>query len=324
MSDRHLLQRRFPLFLVKLLGGDYRLLLRSGKVVARKYFQASVCLLAILGITTFSVFYGTELLFHIWQVELFLAFFISALFGCIYLFLIATFSKLTRQGPIFNLSNVVRMGFVLFMAFLISKPVEVLIFSRMLDRRVELYKRSLLNQYEQRIDRLRSGERSGTIAAIGLLKQQIALYPSRISQQELLSLQRGLLRADEEREINIKLAARRIGRSDFLLYQIRQVSREPLSWLICLLTIAIFLLPGYLIYSIPQRDLYYQLKEEAEKVKVLEEYQAFRERFKMLFREKWGLSVEPHSCFEDPPFNTKRIQKSPALSNDEFIARYLA
>jgi len=323
MSGLHPLQRRFPLLLVKLAGGDYRLLLRSGPVVTRKFFQASVCLLTVLFLTIFSVFYGTDLLFHIWQVELLLALFMSALFGCIYLFLMVTLSKSTRQGRLFNLANCVRMGFVVFMAFLVSKPVEVFFFSPILDSKVTAYKSNLLAQYEKRIDSLRAAERSTATQAIHALEKQITLYPDRAARQELGNLQQQLLRIEEERTAYVELATKRIDRSDFLLYRIQQVSHLPGAWLICLLIIILFLLPGYLIYSIPLGDVYYQLKDEAEKSIIREEYEGFRHRFKAQFMTTWGLAVEPYTCFEDPPFNTIRIQKTPALSNDDFIAHYL-
>lgn len=323
MSGRHPLQRRFPLLLVKLAGGDYRLLLRSGKIVTRKFFQASVCLLTVLFLTIFSVFYGTDLLFHIWQVELLLALFMSALFGCIYLFLMVTLSKSTRQGRLFNLANCVRMGFIVFMAFLISKPVEVFFFSPVLDNKVTAYKASLLSQYENRIDSLRAADRSAAIQAIHALEKQITLYPDKAARQDLGNFQHQLLSIEKERTGYVELAAKRIYRSDFLLYRIQQLSRNPWAWMICLLIVVLFLLPGYLIYSIPLADPYYQLKDEAENTIVREEYENFREQYKEQFKDSWGLIVEPYTCFEDPPFNTIRIQKPPALSNDDFIAHYL-
>lgn len=323
MSGRHLLQQRFPLLLVKLAGGDYRLLLRSGKVVTQKFCQASVCLLAALLLTTFSVFYGTDLLFHIWQVELLLALFMSALFGCIYLFLIVTLSKSTRQGRLFSLANCVRIGFIVFMAFLVSKPIEVFFFSATLDNKVAVYKTNLLTRYEKRIDSLRTAERSAMIHAMQTLEKQIVLYPDRNTRQDLAQLQQQLSRIEEERTGFIKIAARRIDRSDFLLYRVQQLSHKPWAWVICVIIVILFLLPGYLIYSIPLTDPYYQLKDEAEKMIVREEYENFRQRFKCLFKNSWGLAVEPYTPYEDPPFNTIRIQQTPALSNDDFIARYL-
>lgn len=323
MSREYTLQRGLPLLLVKLAGGDYRLLLRSGPVVTRKFFQASVCLLLVLFLTTFSVFYGTDLLFHIWQVELLLALFMSALFGCIYLFLIITLSKSTRQGRLFNLANCVRMGFVVFMAFLVSKPVEVFFFSGMLDHKVAVYKTGLLTRYERQIDSLTAAERTATIYTIGQLQHQIDLYPDVHIRQDMQQLQQGLLRMEGERKVYVELATRRIDRSDFLLYRIQQLSYRPWAWVVCLIIVVLFLLPGYLIYSIPLTDPYYRLKDEAENTIVREEYADFRQRFAALFKNNWGLTVEPYTGFEDPPFNTIRIQQTPALSNDEFIAHYL-
>lgn len=323
MSDFKRLERRFPLFFVRLVGGDYWLLLHAGEAVFRKYFQASIALLMVLILSIGSVFYGTDLLFHIWQAELLLALFISGLFGCIYIFLLTTLSKLTRERKLMNVSNCVRIGFLIFMAFLISKPIEVFVFSAKLDRKVEDHRAGLYQNYERRLDQKIEADKIELEKKIKLLETRLSLYSFPAFAQELETLKNTLQQMHADKKADLLLASRRITQSDFLLFRIQEVVREPLAWLVCVVITILFFLPGYLIYSIPVDDVYYDKKAELEQRIVLEEYRRFVTQYRQLFKEKWGVETEFYTCFEDPPFNTVRIKKQEGLSNADFIARYL-
>lgn len=323
MSDLKRLQRRFPVFFVSLVGGDYQLLLKSGPAVVRKYFLASVFLLAIMLVSAVSVFYATDLLFHFWQAEVVLALFITGLFLCIYIFLITTFSKHTKQERVLNASNVVRMGFVLFMAFLISKPIEVLVFSKQLDAKVTAYKISLHASYERSLDRLIFSEKEDIQTDIDAIQQRLTIYPIKSDHENLATLVKMLSDINSKKQQNLQRADKRIEKSDFLLFRVQQVVRQPLAWVICIGITLLFFLPGYLIYSIPATESYYDLKEEMERKMIMDEYNRFTDQYKNIFKEKWGIGVELFSRFEDPPFNKVRRKDSERLTTDDFIKRYL-
>lgn len=323
MSDLKRLQRRFPVFFVGLIGGDYHLLLKSGPSVVRKHFLAAVFLLAVMLVSAVSVFYATDLLFHFWQAEVVLALFITGLFLCIYIFLITTFSKLTKQERVLSVSNAVRMGFVLFMAFLISKPIEVLIFSKQLDEKVIAYKSSLHASYERNLDLLIVAEKNDIEAEIYAIQQRLTFYPNKPDHQNLVKLEQLLRDINRSKQENLQLADIKIDKSDFLLFRVQQVLRQPLAWAICIGVILLFFLPGYLIYSISPTEPYYSLKEEAERKMIVDEYIRFTDQYKKIFKEKWGVAIELFSLYEDPPFNTIRRKEDERFTNDDFIKRYL-
>lgn len=312
-----------PLFFVSLIGGDYKLLSRSGDAVMRKHWQASAVLILILIVSTVSIFYASELLFHVWQAEIFLSVFISVLFAFIYIFLLTTFSKSVNAVGTFTLSNFVRTGFVVFMAFLISKPIEVMIFAPKIQPKVEQYRAQLISDYRRRLDSLTGPDLQKLESEKIRIEQRLEIYPNEDDRLRLAALSKETEVHLENRQMNLELASRRIERSDFLLFQIQVLARHPLSWAICLALIVLFILPGYLIFSISSNEAYYTLKKQAEHDMIVDEHHSFVLQYKKIFFDRWGIVIERYTKFLDPPFNTTRIPETESLTTDDFTAKYL-
>lgn len=298
----------WPAILTQLIGADYPLLMKSSRSVLMKHYLAAVCLLIVTLISIVSIFYGVDLLFHVWYLEVFLSLFISLLFGCIYIFLLNTFSKAVKpkgKGN-WNSSNVTRFGFVLFMAFLISKPIEVWLYQPALQSPVDKYKRVLLRRYERKLDTLFVKDQKSLQNTIAKLEQQQVLFKTDGMAAQIAVLNVELNELQTKKQGYLNLARTRIDQSSYLLYQVQLISATWQSWLICLLMIVLFLLPTYLIYSISGNDVYYQMKKDHEKRMILHEYENFVSIYKAVFQQKWKINVEIYSVFIDAPFNTTK------------------
>ncbi len=323
MRNGAYIERRFSLFFVELIGGDYKLLVSSGNKVIHRFFAASVSLVLVFLVSILSVYYGTDLLFHIWQAEILLAVFISLLFGCIYIFLLATLSRVTSQSRFLNLSNIIRLGFLAFMAFLISKPVEVFVFSGKLDAIISQHKNDLLTGFKEKLSQIYSIDQDKLLNEIQLLEARFSQYPLPAYENELDQLKQQMQHLENDRLMKLGLAEKRISQSDFLLVRIEHVIKEPGAWITFFIILVLFFLPGYFIYTIPRDHVYYEKKQQHEQEMVLAEYQRFCERYRQIFLKNWGLTVDIYSVFEDPPFNTLRKSQVQALPKSEFLKRYL-
>ncbi|MBO9657419.1 MAG: DUF4407 domain-containing protein [Chitinophagaceae bacterium] len=313
-----------PGILTQLIGGDFPLLMKSSGSVLVKHYLAAVCLLVVTSISIISIFYGVDLLFHLWYLEVFLSVFIALLFGCIYIFLLNTFSKAVKpkgKGN-WNGSNLIRFGFVLFMAFLISKPIEVWLYQPALQPPVEKYKHVLLKRYERKLDTLFTKDQESLQQAIAKLEQQQALFKLDGMAAQIAILQTELNELHAKKNSYVELAQKRINRSSYLLYQVQLISGTWQSWVICLIMTALFLLPAYLIYSISGNDVYYKLKKEREQRMILHEYEEFVALYKKIFLDKWRISVNMYSVFIDPPFNTKKKGLPVAAEQTAFLNRF--
>ena len=71
-----------------------------------------------------------------------------------------------------------------------------------------------------------------------------------------------------------------------------------------LVVVIIFLLPGYIIYSMSRKSNYFRWKKERDDWITSALYTNFLSMYRSIFREKYGLAVEFYSKYDDPPFNT--------------------
>lgn len=319
-----------PKSFIQLVGAEYEILRKSGSNSLLRFYSAAVLIILILIVSGLSIFYATELLFHSYLLELLLSLFISVLFVFIYIFLINTFSKSifkrvetpARKKRLITVSNIIRTGFVILMAFLISKPAEIFLFKKNLETQVVSYRDKLLHEYEKSVKRLNALD-------IDRLRAKLEFYQKQYNQKALISIKKdinsitsSIKELQNEELSDIKKASERIQRSQFLIYRIKRVCSKPTAWLICVGLIILFLLPGYIIYSISSGDAYYKLKMENEISIVMEEYKVFEKKYAMIFKDTYGLDLVWYSKYEDPPLNTK-LKAVPSFEGQAaFLGKY--
>ncbi|MGB4400118.1 MAG: DUF4407 domain-containing protein, partial [Daejeonella sp.] len=153
--------------IVSLIGIDYTIIKEAGEENIHKFYIAGLLVILILLLSFFSVFYAFELMFHMWYAELFLALFFSLMFFTIYVLLIQTFSKevlpKSQFQPIFNLSNLSRLGFVCLISFIISQPIKIFLLSENLEEGIKIYKIELFNTFNQSLESLHSSDQAKLI-----------------------------------------------------------------------------------------------------------------------------------------------------------------
>jgi hypothetical protein len=103
----------------------------------------------------------------------------------------------------------------------------------------------------------------------------------------------------------------------------------PLSYLVCVFVVVLFLFPGYLIYSISKEGKYHRLKWQSERKLIREQYQDFCAAYRKVsvsaFSHQAGVAVPEvdfYSVYEDPPFNTKRKPDFTYQAEAEFFDRF--
>ncbi|MGN6421349.1 MAG: DUF4407 domain-containing protein [Pseudobacter sp.] len=309
-----------PKSFISLLGAEYNLMENTG--VLKRFYLSSLIIGIILLITGVSIFYAIELLFHNVTVEAFLSSFLSLLFVCIYIFVLNTFTKEDRpsRNKWLNASNLIRTGFVAFMGLLVAQPLLVLLFSTRLEHDVQQYKQTLLDQHAQKIDQMFDSDIRKLEQRKTYCLEQDQIMNSHSYKAELENT-RNKIAALEEKSSNLKSAAAiTIERNSFFLYQIRHVNKKySWAWLFTLFIVFLFLLPGYLIYSISKQADYYMLKKAKEKQLIENAYNSFLRHYHILFNNE----VEVFSRYEDPPFNRKRKTPPSVASEEDFLNKYL-
>ena len=321
-----------PKWFTELIGGEYQLLLAAGGTALLRFYISSAIIGLIFITSVISIFYAVELLFHMVFIEIILSAFISFLFILIYIFLINTFSKDTSRVSPGNKSttlierirsaDVVRTAFVILMAFLISKPLEVFIFKDKLNKKTIDYKKILLSEYEERIKNTNVADLNKLQNQHSFFQTQLDKYPSPSLQYSIALINSQIDAIKSKEKNNLAAAEIKIRSSDYFIYRVAWVSRQPVSWLICLGVTILFLLPGFLIYSIPGDDTYFKLKRDKENKLIIQEYKLFKYRYRHFFHAYHKIDIVPYTNFEDPPLNTRRKPKPLFNSQDAFLNRY--
>lgn len=306
--------------IVSLIGIDHKILARTDFDNRLKFMITGLLVIGIMLISFLSVFYGFELMFHMWHAELLLSAFFSLMFFNIYIFLIQTFSKEVFPTPykvtFFNLSNLSRLGFVIFIGFLIAQPIKVYVVRENLERDISNYKLSLFKRFSACNSSLYSKE----IADLQNRKKHFDNYGTiQIATEEIEKADKRLSEiAISIHRANAK-AYYKINQSDFFIKRVEFAARYRLSNIIMLFVVAVFVAPAALIHSISKDSKYYMEKKNADRNLVISHYQSFKRNYSEFFRTKYEMDISFYEHFIDPPFNSQRKIKLPGLTQDDFF-----
>lgn len=307
-----LLEKQF----IRLAGGDYFLVMRADPALARKYAIAGVLMLGLLLLSLTSVFYGMDLLFHNWPAELGLSCFIACLFCFIYVFLMTTFTR-RASGSYLTTSNIVRIFFVVFIALLVAKPLEVWLFNARIEKSVAERKEIIRQEYRAGAYQLYQRD----LQALEKKRERILEKPF-YEAEELTPVTEALDRINTKIQESEVLLERRLAHTSLLIYRIQTVCGYPAAWLFSLVVIGIFLLPGLLVYTVANDSRYVESKQRKERQLITDEYTSFLLRYKMILG-KWDEAVTHYSVYADPPFNTQRKVQPVHAGQDSFFEKYL-
>ena len=307
--------------MVGLIGIDYDKLKNTSERNVNRFFVAAMFVVGILALSFTSVYYAFELMFHVWYVQIVLSLFFSLMFGVIYVLLIQTFSKQAlaqKRRSRLNASNILRGAYILLIGFLISKPIEILALSIPLQKDIENYKRKLNDSFESQTNTIYAPD-------INKLQSRIAAYQSISGTESYLSqLSDQLNKIEAQKQTEIDQAGDRIDHSKFFLQRINYATKDyPVSWVICVVIVAIFFVPAVLVYAISSNNKYYSNKKKDEHERILNHYLSFRTVYTQAFIDHLGLAgVEFYESHTDPPFRTERIPAPACDSETDFFNRF--
>ena len=305
-----------PKGFIRLLGGEYDLMQKAGGTVLFKFYVSSVIILLIAAISFVSIAYAIELLFHVIIVEILLSTFLSLLFVLLFIFIVNTFTKDARQRKLLNFSNITRLGFVMFIGFIISKPIEAFLYRDTIKTDIEYHKAALVKEHSLKIDQLFAHD-------LSKLEAERNKYTSLGFGGEVLKADQQLAFINQKKKDLAAVSAFRIEQGAYFIYRIKLISgKYPGNWLISLAVVILFLLPVFLIYSISSDEEYFKRKHAQEKRMVERAYKAFTQKYAELFFSAYGLELEFYSKYEDPPFNTLLKKRPVCRSANDFHERY--
>ncbi len=272
-----------------------------------------------VGILSFvSCWYSFQMLFDDAGLAIPVALLFAWMIFNIYTVLLTTLSKpvlkFKNQGVIKHLSLSLRVGFIVFFAVFISKPLEAWFFEPQLAERVALMKEAAVDKASRQLEaRIAPEEKK---IQVEIRKKEALRYPG-AAIQPLRDEIRQLHADNDEALERVRFV---VGRADYFIQRIQILTGSGLfmlSWLFTLLVVVLFLLPVYLKRKLNEKNLYLLRKGEIYDQIVTSGYAAFKTEYRRI------LGVECHERYLDPPYNTeKKVPPHTYKSQDDFFERY--
>jgi|GEM_PF-2411257 len=312
-------------FFWKRSGEDFVIIQHCKHKGIQDRFALIGALTTLVSITSFlSCWYSFKMLFDdSWMtipVSLFFAWMINNIYEVLLTTLCKPVMPLNYQGVIKHLSRSLRIGFIVFFAIFISKPLEAWIFEPALSIKVAAMKQADIHAAEFKLIQLHHNYETTLLNTIR--KKELLSYPeSEIKpyRDELNDLYQQRNEAKERIEFVI-------GKADFFVQRLQILTGKGiflLSWLFTLLMAVLFLLPVYLKshlnlsnpYLVEKRAIYSEIVDKA--------FAAFKRDYSAIFLKKYQVTVNYRENYTDAPYNTtKATDQRIFLGQDEFLKRF--
>jgi ABC-type multidrug transport system fused ATPase/permease subunit len=277
---------------------------------------------AIFALCFFSCYFTFTKLIQNNYIGLLIGLFFSYMITNIYLLLLYSLSKNSfpsktdKAAHIFSIS--IRVIFISFIAIVVSKPIETMLYSKDLENEIVIYKQEQINKYKQSTTEYFNEETKNLNLIIK--KQELLHKNTETSQVEKY------IELLEKKEIKKnELIASMVNLVNKSNYYIRSIeilnTKYRFCWLITIFTIFIFLFPVYLKNFLGEQSFYYETKRTIENRLVKEEYTYFKSRYNRLFQEHLNKNIQFSEPFIDAPFNTIRKRDGRVfLKEDDLIS----
>lgn len=309
-------------FFWKISGGDYNIISACDDNIQKKFAYIGAVVMFISLLCFASSYYTLSLLFNSFFYSLPIALFFAWMIANIYLVLLTTLQKnLLPHIPSPNsakFSLIVRLMFVVLMAVLISKPIEVIILK-------EVIKEDLINKKEGDYIKFSNITKK-------YYDEEIELYNSRINEiNSLRTLQDNVdSQIDDYKKTISELEERKISTIDkmrllidespYFIQEIKILSNNKkyfYAWLITIINVLIFLFPAILKYYISETSSYYERKAKIEKDFILVNYESFKKNYTEILFNLTNRNLYFEEKHTDSPFNTVLKEDTRQFNKEE-------
>jgi hypothetical protein len=219
--------------------------------------------------------------------------------------------KSTVGGKMF--SRGVRFGFICLIALIVSKPIELLIYSSSVDKEILQFKVNKISRYNSITEAYYQADKAD-------LECQIKKYlqlPSDIGGATVHIYREKLKQIKIQKNESIKAMQAKVLRSNYFILSISILNKKhPSCWLFTLSIIFSFLCPSVIKYFVSVTGNFYQFKKKIETNIILEEYATFKSSYTALLNKYSDSQLTFYEVHADPPFNTRR-KKDPRFFKTE-------
>lgn len=304
-------------------GDDYSIISQcKDKTIQYRFMVIGGFVTAIFALCFISCYFTFTKLIQNYYIGLPIGLFFSYMITNIYLLLLYTLSKNSfpcktdKAAQLFSIS--IRVIFICFIAIVVSKPLETMLYSSDLENEIAIYKQEQISKYKQSTTEYFNEETKNLKLIIE--KQKLLYTNAETSQIE--NYKKLLEKKELQKDELITSMTNLVNNSNYYIQSIVILnSKYRACWLFTFFTMFVFLFPAYLKNFLGEQSFYYETKRSIENRLVKEEYASFKARYNLLFQEYFNRNIQFSEPFIDPPFNTiRKKDEREFLKEDDLIS----
>ena len=307
------MRKRITNFLWILSGEDYRIIKQCHKKAQILFGSIGLFVFLIFLLCFISSYFSFLKIFDNSTIGIPLGLFFAWMLTNIYLLLLYTLAKdvlpnnHNRKARVFSLT--LRLALVTFIAIIMSKPLEVLIFQNMIVKDLSEFKIDKLEKYTTLTESYYESEIQNLENTINGLKK----VNSDNSEQDLKYYQNLILHKNNAKRTALIEMERRIDQSTYYVQSlIILTDKYPKSWLITLLVIFLFLTPALTTNIVSKESMFNKRKRFIHTRMIDSHYLVFKQLYSntlQQFSDMEKIKFSYQENYIDPPYNSKLKEK---------------
>ncbi|WP_157943684.1 MULTISPECIES: DUF4407 domain-containing protein [Arenibacter] len=309
-------------------GEDPYILGQCSKSLRRTFSIVGILVVIISLLSAASLAYGVHQILESTSADIIIGIYCGLFVFVLYLFLLHTLSRnvLPTDGTNWrgNLASyIIRIGFLIFLGFLVAQPVSYLLFEKSVENELVAFKtQEILNVNRQlNIKYAKTlSERKSELKSKNQILSEIE-NNNRLKNREL----RSFIRRQEESNFFIRkiLILNTLFHFDKEEHADINVPLVISSWALSLFLIFIFITPAILKILISISSEYYIIKKTIETKLIDTHFNKFLNSYNGILQERYPeKNLSYSSQFIDPPYNT-RLKSKPELKNRNDFLKWL-
>lgn len=215
---------------------------------------------------------------------------------------------------------------VIVIAIFISSSLCVKIFDSKIDVELNEYKSNLVQDYEVLLENTYGNQIAELIKSYKEEKELNTLINKKFNGSDTLVLQTNIDEIQQLRQTKIENFNSAILDSSFFIRRVTIISGHLIFWVTSILIILFFLVPLYIFNQSNYFLNYQSIRKNINNKLVLQEYNNFKNSYENLISSSAGKQISLEERYEDPPFNTIRIERSEIILKKgsllEWIKKY--
>lgn len=303
-------------------GDDYSIISQSDKTIQNRFMAIGGFVAVIFALCFVSCYFTFTKLFQDYFIGIPIGLFFSYMITNIYLLLLYTLSKNSfpcktdKAAQLFSIS--IRVIFICFIAIIVSKPIETILFSMPLESEITSYKQEQIDKYRKSTSEYYDAETKNIKL---IIEKQKNLY-SNSETSQVVNYEKLMAKKELQKDELIASMILLVNNSNYYIQSIVILNTKyKACWLISFFTMFVFLFPAYLKNFLGEQSFYYETKRTIENRLVKEEYASFRAKYNLLFQKRLNKNIQFSEPFMDAPFNTiRKKDEREFLKEDDLIS----